>query len=202
MNKNTIGIVGCGLMGSDVAAIFLAAGWNVQAAEPDSASWEVRRERVRSSVRQLDAAFHPERLRLVKSIEQLEWTDIKLVLEAAPERLDLKRKIFSELDRAAPRHIPIGTNASGFRITDIARDCATRERMANLHFFAPAHLIPAVEVVRAEFTDPSATDILYDIMKSVGRMPVRVNRDVPGFLANRIQHALMREVFACIDEGL
>ena len=202
MNKNTIGIVGCGLMGSDVAAIFLAAGWNVQAAEPDSASWEVRRERVRSSVRQLDAAFHPERLRLVKSIEQLEWTDIKLVLEAAPERLDLKRKIFSELDRAAPRHIPIGTNASGFRITDIACDCATRERMANLHFFAPAHLVPAVEVVRAEFTDPSATDTLYDIMKSVGRMPVRVNRDVPGFLANRIQHALMREVFACIDEGL
>jgi 3-hydroxybutyryl-CoA dehydrogenase len=202
MNKNTIVIVGCGLMGGDVAAIFLAAGWSVQAAEPDSASWEARRERVRLSVRQLDGGFHPDRLRLVKSIAEIEWTDIKLVLEAAPERLELKRKIFSELDVATPRHIPIGTNASGFRITDIARDCATRERMANLHFFAPAHLIPAVEVVRAEFTDPSTTDTLYNIMKEVGRMPVRVNRDVPGFLANRIQHALMREAFACLDEGL
>jgi 3-hydroxybutyryl-CoA dehydrogenase len=202
MNKKTIGIVGCGLMGGDVAAIFLAAGWNVQAAEPDTASWESRRERVRSSVRQLDGEFHPERLRLVKSIAEIEWTDIRLVLEAAPERLELKRQIFSELDGVVPRHIPIGTNASGFRITDIARDCATRERMANLHFFAPAHLVPAVEVVRAEFTDPSATDTLYDIMKAVGRMPIRVNCDAPGFLANRIQHALMREAFACIDEGL
>ena len=179
-------------MGSDVAAIFMAAGWNVQAAEPDLASWDARRERVRSSVRQLDGTFHLDRLRLVKSIAEIGWTNIKLVLEAAPERLELKRHIFRELDRVTPRHIPIGTNASGFRITDIAGECSTRERMANLHFFAPAHLVPAVEVVRAEFTDPSATDTLYNIM----------NRDVPGFLANRIQHALMREVFACIDEGL
>ena len=189
-------------MGSDVAAIFLAAGWNVQAAEPDVASWDARRERVRSSVGQLDGVFDADRLRLMKSIGEIDWTDIKLVLEAAPERLELKRKVFAELDHAVPSHVPIGSNASGFRITDIARDCATRERMANLHFFAPAHLVPAVEVVRAEFTDPAATDILYNTMKAVGRMPVRVNRDLPGFLANRIQHALMREVFACIDEGL
>jgi 3-hydroxybutyryl-CoA dehydrogenase len=202
MNKNTIAIVGCGLMGSDVAAIFLAAGWTVEAAEPDVPSWEARRARVRSSVGQLDGTFHADRLRLVKSIAEIDWSGVKLVLEAAPERLDLKRKIFAELDRAVPRHVPIGTNASGFRITEVAGDCATRERMANLHFFAPAHLVPAVEVVRAEFTDPAATDTLYNIMKEVGRMPVRVNRDVPGFLANRIQHALMREVFACIDEGL
>ncbi len=200
--NNTIGIVGCGLMGSDVAAIFLAAGWKVQAAEPDVASWDARRERVRSSLGQLDGVFDADRLRLVESIGEIEWTDIKLVLEAAPERLELKRKIFAELDQAAPRHVPIGSNASGFRITDIARDCATRERMANLHFFAPAHLVPAVEVVRAEFTDPAATDTLYNIMKAVGRMPIRVNRDLPGFLANRIQHALLREAFACIDEGL
>jgi 3-hydroxybutyryl-CoA dehydrogenase len=202
MNKNTIAIVGCGLMGSDVAAIFLAAGWNVQAAEPDVPNWPARRERVRSSVGQLDGTFQADRLRLVKSIGEIEWTDVQLVLEAAPERLDLKRKIFAELDHAAPRHVPIGTNASGFRITDVARDCATRERMANLHFFAPAHLVPAVEVVRADFTDAAAADTLYNIMKAVGRMPIRVNRDLPGFLANRIQHALMREVFACIDEGL
>ncbi len=200
--NNTIGIVGCGLMGSDVAAIFLAAGWKVQAAEPDVASWDARRERIRSSLGQLDGVFDADRLRLVESIGEIEWTDIKLVLEAAPERLELKRKIFAELDHAAPRHLPIGSNASGFRITDIARDCATRERMANLHFFAPAHLVPAVEVVRAEFTDPAATDTLYNIMKAVGRMPLRVNRDLPGFLANRIQHALIREAFACIDEGL
>jgi 3-hydroxybutyryl-CoA dehydrogenase len=202
MAQDTIGIVGFGLMGCDVAAIFLAAGWQVQAVEPYTEGWESRREKVAASVRQLEGNFLPERLRLLKSVQELDWANIKLVLEAAPERLDLKRKVFCDLDLLAPRHIPIGSNASGFRITDIARECRTRERMANLHFFAPAHLIPAVEVVRGEFTDPAATDKLYNIMKAVGRMPVRVNRDVPGFLANRIQHALMREVWSVIDEGL
>ncbi len=202
MDKNTIGIVGLGLMGCDAAAIFLAAGWHVQAVEPDSARWGARRERVCVSVGQLDANFSPERLRLVETIKEIEWRNIRLVVEAAPEQLDLKRRIFAELDRQAPPHIPIGSNASGFRITDIARYCQSRDRMANLHFFAPAHLVPVVEVVRGEFTDPAATETLYGIMKAVGRMPVRVNRDVPGFLANRIQHALMREVFAVIDEGL
>ncbi len=202
MSADTIAIVGCGLMGCDVAAIFLAAGWQVQAAEPDAPNWEARRQRMRASVAQLEGKFLPERVRLVKSIGELDWSSVRLALEAAPERLELKRQIFAELDHVVPPEIPIGSNASGFRITDIAGHCRTRARMANLHFFAPAHLVPAVEVVRGEHTDPATTETLYRIMKAVGRMPVRVNRDRPGFLANRIQHALMREAFAVIDEGL
>ena len=202
MNASTIGIVGFGLMGCDVAAIFLAAGWHVQAVEPDLPNWEERRKRVRVSVGQLEKAFVPERLRLMRSVEELDWEGIKLVLEAIPENLELKRTVFAQLDPLVPPHIPIGSNASGFRISDLAGHCKTRNRMANLHFFAPAHLVPVVEVVRGEHTDPATADALYQIMKAVGRMPVRVNRDVPGFLANRIQHALMREAFAVIDEGL
>jgi len=202
MGNNTIGIVGLGLMGCDVAAIFLAADWSVQAAEPDTASWDLRRQRVELSVGQLEGTFHPERLHIVKTMEEIDWTDVKLVLEAAPERLELKQSVFANLDRVVPTHIPIGSNASGFRITDIARECKTRNRMANLHFFAPAHLVPCVEVVRGEFTDAAVVDTLYGIMKAVGRMPVRVNKDLPGFLANRMQHALMREAFSIIDEGL
>jgi 3-hydroxybutyryl-CoA dehydrogenase len=157
---------------------------------------------VRASVAQLEGTFTPEHLRLAQTPSELDWTNVRLVLEAAPERLELKRQIFSELDRLVPAGIPIGSNASGYRITDIAGHCRTRSRMANLHFFAPAHLVPLVEVVRGEHTDASAVDTLYGIMKSVGRMPVRVNRDAPGFLANRIQHALMREAYAAIEEGL
>ena len=201
-SANTIAIVGCGLMGCDVAAIFMTAGWNIQAAEPDTPNWEARRARVRSSTAQIEGIFYPERFRLVAGPAEIDWSRVRLVLEAAPERLELKRQIFAELDRLVPREIPIGSNASGFRITDIAGQLKTRNRMANLHFFAPAHLVPAVEVVRGEHTDAAAVDALYDIMKSVGHMPVRVSRDLPGFLANRIQHALMREAWAIIDEGL
>ena len=128
--------------------------------------------------------------------------DAAVVVEAVPERLDLKRAVFAELDKLVPPGVPVATNASGFRITDISEGCETRGRMANLHFFLPAHLVPGVEVVQGEHTDPAACDRLAEIMSGLGRQVVRVARDVPGFLANRIQHALMREAFHVIDSGL
>ncbi|HYF06101.1 MAG TPA: 3-hydroxyacyl-CoA dehydrogenase NAD-binding domain-containing protein, partial [Acetobacteraceae bacterium] len=196
-------ILGMGLMGCDIAAIFLAGGWRVDAVETNAAAWDKARARVRSSLAQLEA--DPERvagLTLHSALADMPLGATDVVVEAVPERLDLKRKVFAELDRLVPPHVPVASNASGFRITDIARDCATRNRMANLHFFLPAHLVPGVEVVRGEHTDPAVCDRLYDIMAALRRKPIRVQRDLPGFLANRIQHALMREAFACIDQGL
>ncbi|MFC7738148.1 3-hydroxyacyl-CoA dehydrogenase family protein [Roseomonas sp. GCM10028921] len=195
-------IVGFGLMGCDIASIFLAGGWRVTAVEPDLANWSVRRERVRQALSQLDVTPDDTHLDLAATLEEVSFQDAALVIEAAPERLDVKRAIFAQLDAAVPNGIPIASNASGFRITDIAGDLPTCARMANLHFFLPAHLVPGVEVVRGEHTDPTTCDRLATIMASLGRKPIRVARDVPGFLANRIQHALMREVFAVIDAGL
>jgi 3-hydroxybutyryl-CoA dehydrogenase len=195
-------VLGLGLMGCDISAIFLAGGWRVTAVEPAGATPE-RLERVRTSLVQLGAdAGAVAALDLVARIEEIDFTAAELVIEAVPERLDLKREVFAKLDRLVPGGIPVATNASGFRITDIARDCATRERMANLHFFLPAHIVPGVEVVRGEHTDPAICERLAEIMESLGRKSIRVSRDVPGFLANRIQHALMREAFAAIDQGL
>jgi len=195
-------VLGLGLMGCDIAAIFLAGGWRVTAVEPGGATPE-RLARLRMSVAQLDA--HPgtaAALHAVARLEEVDFASAALVIEAVPEQLDLKREVFARLDRLVPAGIPVATNASGFRITDIARGCATRDRMANLHFFLPAHLVPGVEVVRGEHTDPAICDRIAAIMESLGRRPIRVSRDVPGFLANRIQHALMREAFAAIDQGL
>jgi 3-hydroxybutyryl-CoA dehydrogenase len=196
-------VVGQGLMGCDIAAIFLAGGWRVTAVEPNRAGWPACLDRVRASLGQLGAdAERVEHLFLVAALEEVGFADAACVVEAVPEKLDLKQRIFAELDRLVPPGVPIGSNSSGLRITDIARDCATRARMANLHFFLPAHLVPGVEVVQGEFTDPAACEALAAIMAALGRKPIRVARDVPGFLANRIQHALMREAFAVIDQGL
>lgn len=195
-------VLGLGLMGCDIAAIFLAGGWRVTAVEP-GADTGTRLERVRRSLAQLEAAADAAaRLRVVASLAEVDFASAGVVVEAAPEQLELKRQIFAELDRLVPPGVPVASNASGFRITDIARDCATRARMANLHFFLPAHLVPGVEVVQGEHTDPAVCDRLAEIMTALGRKPIRVARDVPGFLANRIQHALMREAFAAIDQGL
>ena len=197
-------VVGFGLMGCDIAAIFLAGGWRVTAVEPARATWPARLDRVAESVRQLggDPARVEALLDLVASMADVGFGDADVVVEAVPERLDLKRQVFAELDRLVPPGVPVASNASGFRITDIAEGCATRERMANLHFFLPAHLVPGVEVVQGEYTDRAACDRLAEVMAGLGRKVVRVARDVPGFLANRIQHALMREAFSVIDQGL
>ncbi|MEN0077403.1 MAG: 3-hydroxyacyl-CoA dehydrogenase NAD-binding domain-containing protein, partial [Paracraurococcus sp.] len=187
-------IIGFGLMGCDIAAIFLAGGWRVTAVEPDRASWPARLDRVALSLSQLGAPpARVDALDLVAAMEDVGFGDAEAVIEAVPERLDLKRQVFAALDRLVPAGIPVASNASGFRITDIAEGCATRDRMANLHFFLPAHLVPGVEVVKGEHTEDAACERLAEIMASLGRVPIRVARDVPGFIANRIQHAMVRE---------
>jgi 3-hydroxybutyryl-CoA dehydrogenase len=196
-------VVGFGLMGCDIAAIFLAGGWRVSGVETDRAAWPARKARVRASLEQLDAdPVTFDGLRILAALEEVDFTDAALAIEAVPEQLALKRQVFAALDRLVPAGMPVASNASGLRITDIAEGLESRARMANLHFFLPAHLVPGVEVVRGEATDPAICDRLAEVMASLGRKPIRVGRDVPGFLANRIQHALMREAFAAIDEGL
>ncbi len=196
-------ILGMGLMGCDIAAIFLAGGWRVSAVETNRAAWPERVDRVRLSLTQLDAdPDNAARLALHAEIAAPDYGSAAVVIEAVPEHLDLKRGVFAQLDTLVPPEVPIGSNASGFRITDIAGHIATRSRCANLHFFLPAHLVPGVEVVQGEHTDPASCDRLAAIMTALGRKVIRVARDVPGFLANRIQHALMREAFAVIDQGL
>ena len=196
-------ILGMGLMGCDIAAIFLAGGWRVTAVEPAEARWPEVQARVRQSITQLegnpDDATH---LTLLADIAAPDYASAEIVVEAVPERLALKQEVFGKLDTLVPPHIPVVSNASGYRITDIAGHIATRARCANLHFFLPAHLVPGVEVVRGEHTDPAICDTVADIMNGLGRKAIRVAKDVPGFLANRIQHALMREAFAVIDQGL
>lgn len=196
-------VIGMGLMGCDIAAIFLAGGWRVTAAEPDAARWPDAIARVRASIAQLDGEpADAARLALVATAEDADHATAEIIVEAIPERLGLKQALFARLDALAPPHIPVVSNASGYRITDIAGHIATRRRCANLHFFLPAHLVPGVEVVQGEHTDPAVCDTVAAIMDGLGRKVIRVAKDVPGFLANRIQHALMREAFAVIDQGL
>src|SRR5690606_5145291 len=89
-----------------------------------------------------------------------------------------------------------------FPVSEIARGLATQTRMAGLHFFLPAHLVPLVEVIRSEKTREGLPEALGELMRSIGKVPVQVRKDVPGFLANRLQHAMAREAYALIDAGV
>ena len=202
MQKHNAVIVGAGLMGCDIAAIFLNAGWRVQAVEPGAAHRQAARARMQTSVQQLKGRWDESLLQIPSSLEEVRWDGVAIVIETVTEKLDIKQQVFAQLDRLVPPQIPIGSNSSGLRITDIAAHCTTSARMANAHFFLPAHLVPLVELAKGEATSVQTLDQLQAIFRAVGRVAVRINKDLPGFLANRIQHALMREAFSIIDSGL
>jgi len=131
-----------------------------------------------------------------------DWAGVVWVIETIAEDLEIKRQLFASLDARVPVGIPIGSNSSGFPVTRIAEGLATRSRMFNAHYFMPAHLVPLVEVALGEDSDPVLGEAVCALYRRAGKKPVLVRKDIPGFLANRIQHALMREALALIDSGI
>ena len=131
-----------------------------------------------------------------------DWPDVAWVIETVAENFELKRELFAALDARVPAGVPIGSNSSGFPISRIAAGLATRHRMFNAHYFMPAHLVPLVEVALGEDSDPALGEAVCALYRRAGKKPVLVKKDIPGFLANRIQHALMREALALIESGI
>ena len=136
------------------------------------------------------------------TLQQVDWSGVVLVVECISEQLAPKQQLFAELETVAPAQAVLASNSSGFPISAIAQGLATAQRMLGLHFFMPAHLVPLVEVVLGERSDPALGQWLHSFMRRCGSVPVLVKKDKPGFLANRMQHALSREAFALIDEGI
>lgn len=194
-------VIGGGTMGCDVAAIFYAAGWRAQIIEPAVASRARLPESVAQAAQSVGVFKPGGSVDVLAAIGDINWLDVAIVIECAPENLEVKQRIFRELDMLAPKHVPLTSNSSGIAISEIGAGCVSCERMLGLHFFMPAHWVPAVEVVRSAVSGEAVAQTVSAIMRSVRKKPVQVKRDVPGFLANRIQHALMREAIALVDEG-
>jgi 3-hydroxybutyryl-CoA dehydrogenase len=131
-----------------------------------------------------------------------DWHDCVWVIETVAEDLALKQALFRSFDERIPTHIPIGSNSSAYPISKIARGLKTAERMMGAHYFMPAEVVPLVEIVMGEKTSILFAQEVYALYKLANKKPVLVKKDIPGFLANRIQHALMREALHLIDSGI
>ncbi len=196
-------VLGTGTMAAGIAAGFMDAGVGVvmlgRSVEKAQASIDAARKlaAVLRTPPRTDALATPG---LIDTWS--DWSDVAWVLETITEQFDLKRDLFKSLDARVPPHIPIGSNSSGFPITKLAEGLLTRARMFNAHYFMPAHLVPLVEVALGDDSDPDLGQRVCDFYHSAGKKPVLVRRDIPGFLANRIQHALMREALDLIDRGI
>jgi 3-hydroxybutyryl-CoA dehydrogenase len=196
-------VLGTGTMAAGIAAGFIDAGVPVivLGRSLDKAQASIESARKLAAVLSQPPRTHtPAQAGLIDTWS--DWAGVAWVIETITENFDLKRQLFSDLDRRIPAHIPIGSNSSGFPVTKLAEGLTTRSRMFNAHYFMPAHLVPLVEVALGEDSDPALGQQVCDFYRAAGKKPVLVRRDIPGFLANRIQHALMREALDLIDRGI
>jgi len=189
-------------MGADVAVVLLRAQCAVVVVEPLLERHGAIRDQIQVNLDAIGAGQHIGKLGFSADLDQVDWTGVTLLIECIPENLAWKQALFKSAAQLAPENVVLASNSSSFPISAIAEGLETRERMIGLHFFMPAHIVPLVEVVLGPDTDPAVGEALYRYMRRCGSVPIMVRKDIPGFIANRLQHALGREAFSLIQEGV
>ena len=202
MAKENVTVIGAGLMGHGIAQIFAAGGHKVALYDTSADTLNGAPERIRAIFALLEqdpagaanVTLEPDFDKAV--------ADADLVIEAAPEKLPLKQEIFARLEKASKRDCILASNTSALPITKIAEPVETADRVVGTHFWNPPHLIPLVEVVQAERTSLATVEKTIALLAACGKSPVHVKRDVPGFIGNRLQHAMKREAIAIVASGI
>lgn len=210
MEKNTVTIIGAGLMGSGIAACSTIGGYPTILMDQTSELAFAGVNRAKQNLTQLleNQMIDQDQAGSAQALLQAE-TDLKravkdsfLIIEAVSENLSLKQELFKRLDHLTPPEVIITSNTSGLRITDIAKYATHPERMVTTHFWFPAHLVPLVEVVIGEKTDAAVAVQIHKLLLTWNKAPVIVKKDLPGQLANRILQAVIREAINIVQMGL
>lgn len=205
-----VAIIGAGLMGHGLAQIFAGKGKEVILMDLNGDLLKKGLAGIRSNLslmaehgigkaEEIDTVL--SRVRTTTDLGEAA-KEAQFVVEAVSENLDLKQKIFRDLDSLCPPGAVLATNTSVISITEIASKAKGRARIVGTHFWNPPYLIPLVEVIRGNDTSDNTMDVTFELMKSIGKHPVRVNKDVPGFVGNRLQHALWREAISIVERGI
>jgi 3-hydroxybutyryl-CoA dehydrogenase len=197
-----VAVVGAGLMGHGIAQVFAVKGHAVAIHDPFPDVLARVPERVRANLRALglpEAAA--EKISLHTTLEDaVKQADI--VFEAAPESLALKQDLFAQLVAATPPDSILASNTSVIPIGSIAAKSDDPRRILGTHWWNPPFLIPLVEVIQAPRTDPEFIEKTIALLQRAGKVAVHAKRDVPGFIANRLQHALWREAISMVAAGV
>ena len=200
--EQKIGVIGGGLMGHGIAYLFAAARHPVGIFEPSAEIRASLPKRLQALVDLFgdDAAL----LKRIATHDQMApaMKDTRFVFEAAPEKLPLKQKIFAELEGIVAPDTILASNSSAIPSTEIGKHLKHRERVVGTHFWNPPHLVPLVEVIQNEKTSDAVLHATMDVLRDAGKVPVHVRRDIPGFVGNRLQHAMKREAFALVAAGV
>ena len=206
----TVGVVGSGLMGSGIALNFALAGYQTIMSDLDDEALTVAKARIDAAL----AMFVDEGLTTTaeanKAIACIEvTTEIQdlarrsdFITEAIVERLEDKQKLFRYLDQTCPPHTVIVSNTSSLKISDIGKGVGRQKKLGLTHYFVPPHIVPGVEIAKGPGTDDATFQLLYDLMKSIRKVPIRVLKERSGYLINTINDALAWEAGRLWAEGV
>ncbi len=202
MNKPRIAVIGAGLMGHGIAQVFALAGHDVTIYDPVMAALDSVKARISANLR--DLGDDPSAVERVQPCHNLAdaVAEADYVVEAVSEDLLLKQKLFAEIERNVRSATILASNTSVIPITKIMRGLQDRSRALGTHWWNPPFLVPLVEVIGTQWTSPQAIDRTIALHRDAGKMPVHVKKDVPGFVGNRLQHALWREAIALVENGI
>lgn len=202
MNKKVITVIGAGLMGHGIAQVFAVAGHNVKVYDNDNHALGSLREKIEKNL--LDIGQRPTAALRVEPVDSLRAAvvDADIIFEAGPENLEWKRNLFQQLENIAPPQALLASNTSVLPINEIMAGLTTGHRAMGTHWWNPPYLIPLVEVIKSPATDASLAQEMLAFLASVGKSPVLVEKDIPGFIGNRLQHALWREAIALVADGV
>lgn len=209
--KKNVAVLGAGKMGLGIAQLFATKGHAVKViyvyddkTRQDAAAVVRTNLQVLADNDVIDAAGIPEILGRIQFVDTMEeaadFADI--VFECIVEKLDIKQEWFAKMDSVFPVTTILATNTSAIGITEIAEKSVHKERIIGTHYWNPAYLVPLVEVIRTKYVSDEVVKATYDLLAEAGKRPVIVKKDVPGFLANRMQHALFREALSIIEQDI
>jgi len=209
-NVNKILVVGAGAMGSQIGMVCSLAGYGVTVQDIDEGMLEKAQEQLRARMArnvekgrmeqdEVNAAF--DRMGFTNDLEG-SASETDFVIEAAVEKLDVKRELFGKLDEAAPEHAILATNSSTIVSSQIANATDRSDRVCNMHFFNPALVMKCVEVVRGPETSDATVETTVELTRRIGKAPVILTKEISGFVANRILGALRDEAISLHEKGV
>lgn len=201
-----VGVVGAGTIGASWAAWFLGQGFDVVVTDPAPGS----RERIEATIRRFWPVVEKIGLAEGASLDRLTilpegslaLDGVDFVQESGPEDVALKRELYARLDAVLPPDVIIASSSSGLKMSDVQGACAHPERCVIGHPFNPPHIVPLVEVVGGRSTDPATIEAAMAFYRSIGKYPIRLNKEVTGHIANRLQGAVWREALHLVLEGV
>jgi 3-hydroxybutyryl-CoA dehydrogenase len=200
--KARVAVIGAGLMGHGIAQVFALAGHDVIITDSFAKNLDTVKSRIAANLK--DLGDDPSAVDRVTPKADLGEAvrDADYVVEAVLEDLPLKQKLFAEVERHVRADTVLASNTSVIPITAIMQNLKRRERALGTHWWNPPFLVPLVEVIETQWTDRQTVAWTMELHERAGKKPAHVKKDVPGFIGNRLQHALWREAISLVENGI